>query len=623
MMMTTRTRPMQASFVTRCRVLAAALVVAVMAVPGFAQAAPPESAPPSVGGPAGNQHPDHRMVPSSGGATTPFGPQPSTPTLDTRGKAEFAEAVDIGPLRDLAVLHNGRVKILDTLAQETVSTLAGRSDFVDFIIEKSGSGERVEKVSYDPVFTLLDMIIDPAFYVREPLIHIEYLPLREAYLSRAFPNDEETASRWKKLTRVSPAMVEAFSTPIFDAYADSPPYREGIQRVERANDLFKFGVNNLLLIAPNSTEDQWHHLAEAPMLGAPAVAGAARSLGEAWRAGDAEAANEAIRTLAAELPKVNAELYPTTSRTMELAYNQSNAFEWGYWIYFLSLLSLVLAFGTSRRWLIVTGVTLLVGALVLHAFGFTARCLIAERFAIQNQFESMTGLSLFAALVGLVIMIIRRQWLFGAAAAACGFLVLITATETAIPGKSIGREAAILNTSVLLKYHVTTVLTSYGLITLGFVCSVFYLATHYGAKLMGTRATPAIAAGAVGGTAAVAGGGAGGEDGGKAPTLARTLGDLDTAQMIILQLAFWTLGVGILLGAWWADHSWGRWWAFDPKETWALITWIVYLIVIHVRQATGKSKALVTAWLSVVGFVVMLWTYFGVNLLLPGLHAYA
>jgi len=82
------------------------------------------------------------------------------------------------------------------------------------------------------------------------------------------------------------------------------------------------------------------------------------------------------------------------------------------------------------------------------------------------------------------------------------------------------------------------------------------------------------------------------------------------------------LGVGILLGAWWADHSWGRWWAFDPKETWALLTWIVYLITIHARFGVA-NKALVTAWLSLAGFVVMLFTYFGVNLLLPGLHAYA
>ncbi|MEM9560300.1 MAG: cytochrome c biogenesis protein CcsA, partial [Planctomycetota bacterium] len=68
---------------------------------------------------------------------------------------------------------------------------------------------------------------------------------------------------------------------------------------------------------------------------------------------------------------------------------------------------------------------------------------------------------------------------------------------------------------------------------------------------------------------------------------------------------------------------WGRWWAFDPKETWALVTWIVYLIVIHVRFTGLKDRGLTTAWLSVIGFIVMLWTYFGVNLLLPGLHAYA
>ncbi|MEM9374412.1 MAG: cytochrome c biogenesis protein CcsA, partial [Planctomycetota bacterium] len=188
-----------------------------------------------------------------------------------------------------------------------------------------------------------------------------------------------------------------------------------------------------------------------------------------------------------------------------------------------------------------------------------------------------------------------------------------------IPGKDIGREAAILNTSVLLKYHVTTVLTSYALITLGMIVSLFYLGTHYGAKLFGTSEMAVVSAGALGGGGAVDGAD---EDTPK-PGLARTLKDLDTAQMTVLQLAFWTLGVGTLLGAWWADHSWGRWWAFDPKETWALVTWIVYLIVIHVRFMGLRDKGLTTAWLSVLGFLVMLWTYFGVNLLLPGLHAYA
>ncbi|HCT44832.1 MAG TPA: hypothetical protein DF699_06445, partial [Phycisphaerales bacterium] len=173
--------------------------------------------------------------------------------------------------------------------------------------------------------------------------------------------------------------------------------------------------------------------------------------------------------------------------------------------------------------------------------------------------------------------------------------------------------------SVLLKYHVTTVLTSYGLITLGFIVSLFYLGTYYGAKFFGSQATtaggPSLASGALGHLDS--------DDTDKPMGLQRTLKDLDTATMTVLQLAFWTLGVGILLGAWWADHSWGRWWAFDPKETWALVTWIVYLIVIHVRMTGLKNRGLTTAWLSVSGFIVMLWTYFGVNLLLPGLHAYA
>lgn len=579
-----------------------ALFLAALAMPASAQGV-------QTGGPAGNQHPERQIVMRSNANVSPFGPAGPTPTLDTEAKARFAASVDLGPLRDLAVLHNGRVKILDTLARETVSTLAGRNDFVDFI----HAGGKVRKVSYDPLFTLIDMVIDPAYYATRPLIHIDYLPLREAYLELAFPNDPDAQQRWKKLTRVSPAMIESFSSHLFHQYGDDAPYREGITRTERANELFIFGINNWLVIAPASKDDVWHHLAEAPR--DSTVARAAARLGAAWRAGDAPAVNAAAAELATELPRINSELYPTTKRGLELAYNRSNAFEWGFWVYFLSLVTLVLAFGTGRRWLVITGNALLIAALVLHAFGFAARCFIAERFAIQNQFESMTGLSLFAAVVGLVIMIARRQWLFGAAAAACGFLVLITATQTAIPGKDIAREAAILNTSVLLKYHVTTVLTSYGLITLGFVCSVFYLITHYGAAVLGKRAVPAVAAGALGALP-------GGDASEQAPTLARTLADLDTAQMIVLQLAFWTLGVGILLGAWWADHSWGRWWAFDPKETWALITWIVYLIVIHVRIASTR-KALVTAWLSVAGFFVMLWTYFGVNLLLPGLHAYA
>jgi ABC-type transport system involved in cytochrome c biogenesis permease subunit len=100
------------------------------------------------------------------------------------------------------------------------------------------------------------------------------------------------------------------------------------------------------------------------------------------------------------------------------------------------------------------------------------------------------------------------------------------------------------------------------------------------------------------------------------------LATLDQCHLVVVQLAFWILGVGVILGAVWADESWGRPWGWDPKETFALVTWIVYLIVVHVRVAT-EDKAWWTAVLSIVGFFVMLFNWIGVNFFLVGLHSYA
>ncbi|MFG0306492.1 MAG: cytochrome c biogenesis protein CcsA [Phycisphaerales bacterium JB040] len=573
-------------------------------------------------GPAGNTHPDEGVLTEDAARVAqtrshPFG-SIAPPTMDASGKRDLARAVDLTPLRDVAVSHNGRVKIMDTLARETVRSLTGKSRFRDYVRTE---GEDVpEVVKHDPLFTLLDLWIDPGYYADKPLIGINFLPLREAYLELAI-EDTATRERWKKLGLVTPQMVETYSTTIFNAHADEQPYREGVQRAENAVQLYLYGIANALMVAPDSTDLPWTHLASLPDDHPARLA--SRELGAAWRAGDAAGVNAKASELAAALEAIHPETYPGSRRSLELAYNRSNAFEWGSWAYFGSLLCLVLAFGTGRKWLAGAGLGLFTIAFVVHALGFAARCVIAERFAIQNQYESMTGVSLFAAAVGLVLMVAKRKWLFGAAVAASGFLVLITATQAGVPGEFVDREAAILNTSVLLKYHVTTVLTSYGLITLGFICSLFYLATHYGAKLFKPSGTEAVSTDAQAVSSAAVGGGFTDGTSGGGGGLKRTLKDLDTATMTVLQLAFWTLGVGILLGAWWADHSWGRWWAFDPKETWALVTWIVYLIVIHIRFTNLKDRGLTTAWLSVAGFFIMLWTYFGVNLLLPGLHAYA
>ena len=99
----------------------------------------------------------------------------------------------------------------------------------------------------------------------------------------------------------------------------------------------------------------------------------------------------------------------------------------------------------------------------------------------------------------------------------------------------------------------------------------------------------------------------------------KTLEDINYKAIIVGFLLF---TVGIITGAIWANYAWGTYWSWDPKETWSLITWIVYAILLHARY-TGRLAGQRMAHVSVVGFIAVLFTYWGVNYLISGLHSYA
>jgi len=86
-------------------------------------------------------------------------------------------------------------------------------------------------------------------------------------------------------------------------------------------------------------------------------------------------------------------------------------------------------------------------------------------------------------------------------------------------------------------------------------------------------------------------------------------------------LGFLLLTLGILTGAVWAETAWGRYWSWDPKETWSLITWLIYATMLHARLLKGWQGRRI-AWLAVLGFLAVMFTYFGVSFLLSGLHSY-
>jgi cytochrome c-type biogenesis protein CcsB len=89
-----------------------------------------------------------------------------------------------------------------------------------------------------------------------------------------------------------------------------------------------------------------------------------------------------------------------------------------------------------------------------------------------------------------------------------------------------------------------------------------------------------------------------------------------------VSFGFLFLSVGIVTGAVWANAAWGTYWSWDPKETWALITWLVYAFLLHCRQMESWRGRL-ASWVAVLGFASVLFTYFGVNYLMSGLHSYA
>ncbi len=97
---------------------------------------------------------------------------------------------------------------------------------------------------------------------------------------------------------------------------------------------------------------------------------------------------------------------------------------------------------------------------------------------------------------------------------------------------------------------------------------------------------------------------------------------LDELTYQMIAIGFILLTLGIITGAVWAYSAWGRYWGWDPKETWSLITWFVYAALLHSRMIRGwRGKKL--AILSLIGFACVIFTYLGVNLILSGLHSYA
>ncbi|MBP7147613.1 MAG: cytochrome c biogenesis protein CcsA [Acidobacteria bacterium] len=565
------------------------------------------------------------------------------------GKA-FSDAVDLEAIRLSAVQEDGRVKTFDSLAREKLKYVNAKL---------TGGG-------LDPVLVYLDMMLVPEHYagsnvilLRKPAVRAQLIQSVRSVVppaQRAGVISEGELERISRTGLVSQMFLDhpAVRGVLAAMQRDVMRTSKEVDAIEAARNLSDAGVLESLwrAVPPRggSELDPWlsvHELRHAHEVGGPfvhpasagappvdpqqAIARAWNELASAWRFQDAKAASLALNTLARSFTLVEPKLYPSHSRLeWEHWYYKYNKLTLTWLVYFFAvpplLMAAVFGFGWARK----VGLALFVAGFALQTFSIALRWWLAGRIPNANMFEAITASAWFGGLVAIVLELVLRRWPVKnlpalAASVYAMFGLMVGHFMPVTVSSDIGTVMPVLDRTIWLYIHTNMVISSYALIFFASVTAALYLVLRAANALVASPRLEAAWAGA-GGVGAVRGGagsiilGRGVAPGGIERTgLARAL---DGATMIFLEVAFVTLWVGTLLGAVWADVSWGRPWGWDPKEVFALNTWIVFLILVHVRLKV-KDKALWTAILAVIGCAVMLFNWIAVNFVIVGLHSYA
>lgn len=232
---------------------------------------------------------------------------------------------------------------------------------------------------------------------------------------------------------------------------------------------------------------------------------------------------------------------------------------------------------------------LLIGA-ILHGAGFAARYFAAGYTPITSLFESLSFSSFAIVCVFLAFELRYHLRVLGAFVAPLAFAFSVSAAF--LPGEV--RALAPALGSNWLPIHVILLFFGNAVFAVGFCAAIMYLLMERELKRK------------------------------KLGAIFKRLPSLDVLDDInyrCLTIGFPLLTLGIITGSIWAEYAWGSYWSWDPKEVWSLITWLLYAALLHGRMTVGW-RGRKAAILAIVGFCAVLFTFLGVNLLLPGLHTY-
>jgi cytochrome c-type biogenesis protein CcsB len=491
----------------------------------------------------------------------------------------------------------GRMKPMDTLSTEILAKVYRSSHL------------RVGAYKLDSNQVILGMMLKPDAYRNIKMIYT-----KDAEVNKIIgtTSDAKYASFTQFFTDPDNMRGYKLSEAVDTAVRKEAKYRDMLDKAilkvdERVNIAYSVYTGDLMRIwpKPNDLNNKWHPTIEALQTFSPEDGERLRgvaveyftSIDTALSSGDWSDVNIAIAKIVEHQKFYGAEVYPSENRVKaEVFYNQANIFETLYPYYLLvGFILLVLSFvkiiKPTFNIAIYSKITLglLVVFFLVHTFGLGLRWYISGHAPWSNGYESMIYIGWATVLAGFIFSK-RSSMTMASTAILTGLILFVAHLNWMDP--QVTNLVPVLN-SYWLSIHVAVITASYGFLGLGallgaIVILLFIIKTKKNEK-----------------------------------HLTLSIKELNAINEMSLMAGLVLLTVGNFLGGVWANESWGRYWGWDPKETWALVTILVYAVVVHLRFIKSLYSEFNFAVISLMSYSSVIMTYFGVNYYLAGLHSYA
>ncbi|AFY39168.1 cytochrome c assembly protein [[Leptolyngbya] sp. PCC 7376] len=488
-------------------------------------------------------------------------------------------------LRTLTVQLDGRKKPLDTVAKETVAKIHGATSY------QTVNGEKEDYLS-----TYLEMWFNTRNWNEEPFVLVSYRPLKELTeleLEQKHFSFQELMTN-KKLA----AVVDLAHEKQFNEQDLNRDEREALTIEDRLNLLYSSVGDQGLPIVPHPTDikGKWAGLNNADELYdveefAPLVANFAMIQQAVFNGGldHLSALSDITGSLKAGLRSLSPEIYPSDFvLARETHFNHFHPFAKAWQLYGLAFIAMLISLWVKPWNIYWSAMGLFSTGIAVQTYGFFLRMQIAGRPPVTNMYESVVWVGFGIAAIALAFELLTRNRYYILAAAPLSVMCLLLADSLpAVLDPSISPLVPVLRDNFWLSIHVPTIALSY---------ASFALAMGLGHVALGNYLFT--------------------------PSAKPRLKMLSQLNYRVLQVGVLLLTAGIILGGIWAHFSWGRFWGWDPKETWALIALLCYLAPLHGRLV-GWIGDFGVHVASIVSFNAVLMAWYGVNFVLgTGLHSY-